>query len=118
MSFFVAFDTMLLVGSFSSLAYGPLDRCSLHFLMQPSLSSTPVALSLSAGRMMTFSFCWRDFKDLNCFLVMFLSGGFTLGMTELRSARMVSASSVVIPANVVSIFATKSIVSRAAGMTE
>ena len=33
MSFFVTFDTMLLVGSFFSLVYGPLVRCSLHFMM-------------------------------------------------------------------------------------
>ena len=67
---------------------------------------------------MMFSFCWRDFKDVDCFLVMFLLGGFALRMIELRSARMVSASSVVIPVNVVSTLATKSIVGRAAGVTE
>ena len=39
-------------------------------------------------------------------------------MIELRSAQMVSASSVVIPVNVVSILATRSIVGRAAGVTE
>ena len=39
-------------------------------------------------------------------------------MIELRSARMVSASSVVIPVNVVSMLATKSVVGRAAGVTE
>ena len=53
--------------------------------------------------------------------MMFLLGGFALRMTELRSARMVSASSVssvVIPVNVVSILAIKSIVGRAAGVTE
>ena len=77
-----------------------------------------MALPLSAGRMMMFSFCWRDFKDVDCFLVMFLSGGFALQMIELRSALMVSASSVVIPVDVVSILATKSIVGRAAGVTE
>ena len=33
MSFFVTVDTMLQVGSFFSLVYGPLVRCSLHFLM-------------------------------------------------------------------------------------
>ena len=77
-----------------------------------------MALPLSAGKMMMFSFCWRDFKDDDCFLVMFLLGGFALRMIELRSARMVSASSVVIPANVVSILATKSIVGRAAVVTE
>ena len=49
---------------------------------------------------------------------MFLLGGFALWMTELRSARIVSASAVVTPVNVVSILATKSIVSRAAGVTE
>ena len=93
MSFFVTFDTMLLVGSFFSLVYGPLVSCSLHFLMKSSLSSATVALLLSAGRMMMFLFCWRDFKDADCFLVMFLVGGFALWMIELRSARMVSASS-------------------------
>ena len=67
---------------------------------------------------MTFSFCWRDFKDVDCFLVMFLLGGFALQMIELRSARMVSAGSVVIPVNVVSILVTKSIVGIAAGVTE
>ena len=118
MSSFVTFDTMLLVGSFFSLVYGPLVRRSLHFLMYSSLSSTTVALPLSAGRMMMFSFCWRDFNDVDCFLVMFLLGGFALGVIELRSARTVSASSVVIPVNVVSILATKSIVGRAAGVTE
>ena len=92
---------MLLVGSFFSLMYGPLLRCLLHFLMQSSLSSTIVALPLSASRMMMFSFCWRDFKDVDCFLVMFLLGGFALRMIELRSARMVSASSVAILVNVV-----------------
>ena len=56
MSFFVTFDTMLLVGSFFSLMYGRLVRCSLHFLMQSSLSSTTVALPLSAGKMMMFHF--------------------------------------------------------------
>ena len=61
-----------------------------------------MALPLSAGRMM-FSFCGRDFKDVHCFPVMFLSGGFALRMTELRSVWMVSAFSVVIPVNVVSI---------------
>ena len=65
-----------------------------------------------------FSFCWRDFKDVDCFLVMFLLGGFALRMIALRSARMVSASSVVIPVNVVSILAIRSIVGRAAGVTE
>ena len=39
-------------------------------------------------------------------------------MIELRSARIVSASSVVIPVNVVSVLVTKSIVGRAAGATE
>ena len=66
-----------------------------------------MALPLSAGRMMMFSFCWRGFKDVDCFLVMFLLGGFALRMIELRSVRMVSASSVFIPANVVSILAIK-----------
>ena len=33
MSLFVTFDTMLLIGSFFSLVYGLLVRCSLHFLM-------------------------------------------------------------------------------------
>ena len=33
MSFFVTFDTILLAGSFFNLVYGPLVRCSLHFLM-------------------------------------------------------------------------------------
>ena len=108
MTFFVTFDTMPLVGSFFSLVYCPLVRCSLHFLMLSSLSSTTVALPLSAGSMMMFSFCWRDFKDVDCFLVMFLLGGFALRMIELRSARMVSASSVVIPVNIVSILATRS----------
>ena len=65
---------------------------------------------------MMFSFCWRDFKDVDCFLVMFLLGGFAVRMIELRSSRMVSASSVVIPVNVV--LAIKSIVGRAAGVTE
>ena len=41
---------------------------------------------------------------------MFLLGGFALQMIELRSAWIVSASSVVIPVNVVSILAIKSIV--------
>ena len=79
-----------------------------------------MALPLSAGRIMMLSFCWRDFKDVDCFLVMFPSGGSALQMIELRSARMVSAPSVVIPVNVVSILATKSrsIVGRAAGATE
>ena len=49
---------------------------------------------------------------------MFLFGGFALRMIELKSARMVSASSVVIPVNVVSILASKSNVGRAAGVTE
>ena len=49
---------------------------------------------------------------------MFLLGGFALRMIELRSARIVSASSVVIPVNVVSILAIKSIVGRAGGVTE
>ena len=114
MSFFVTFDTMILVGFFFSLVYGPLVRWSLHFLM----SSTTVYLLLSVGRMMMFSFCWRDFKDVHCFLVMFLSSGFALRMIELKSARMVSASSVVIPVNVASILATKPIVGRVAGVTE
>ena len=39
-------------------------------------------------------------------------------MIELSSARMVSASSFVIPVNVVSILATKSIVGRVAGVIE
>ena len=39
-------------------------------------------------------------------------------MIELRSARMVSASSVVIPINVVSILAIKSTVGRVAGVIE
>ena len=73
-----------------------------------------MAVPLSAGRMMMFAFCWRDFRDVDCFLVMFLSGGFALRMIELRSARMVSASSVVIPVNVVSVLAIKSIAGRAA----
>ena len=73
---------MLVVGSFFNLVYGPLVRCSLHFLMQSSLSSTTMALPVSAGRMMMFSFCWRDFKDVDCFLVMFLLGGFALWMIE------------------------------------
>ena len=30
-----------------------------------------MALPLSAGRVMMFSICWRDFKDVDCFLVMF-----------------------------------------------
>ena len=77
-----------------------------------------MALPLSAGRMMMFSFCWRDFKDVDCFLVMFLLGGFALWMIELRSAQIVSGSSVVISINVVSILATKSIVGRAACVTE
>ena len=67
---------------------------------------------------MMFSFCWRDFKDVDCFLVMFLLGGFALRIIELRSAQMVSASSVVIPVNVGSILAIKSIVGRVAGVTE
>ena len=67
-SFFVTFDTMLQVGSFFSLVYGPLLRCSLYFLMQSSLSSTTMAIPLSAGRMMMFSFCWRDFRMLTAFL--------------------------------------------------
>ena len=50
--------------------------------------------------------------------MMFLLGGFALQMIELRSAQMVSASSVVIHVNVVSILAIKSIVGRAAGVTE
>ena len=50
--------------------------------------------------------------------MMFLLGGFALQMIELRSARMVSASSVVILVNVVSILVTKSIVSRVAGVIE
>ena len=50
--------------------------------------------------------------------MMFLLGGFALRMIQLRSARMVSASSVVIPVNVVSILATRSIVGRAVGVTE
>ena len=78
------------------------------------LSSTTVALPLSASRMTMFSFCWRDFKDVDCFLEMFPLGGFVLWMIELRSAQMVSAFSVVIPVNVVSILATKSIIGRAA----
>ena len=41
---------------------------SLHFLMWSSLSSTTVALPLSAGRLMMFSFYWRDFKNVGCFL--------------------------------------------------
>ena len=77
-----------------------------------------MALPLSAGRMMMFSFCWRDFKDVDCFLVMFLLDGFALRMIQLRSARMVSASSIVIPVNVVSILATKSIVGRVTGVIE
>ena len=68
--------------------------------------------------MMMFSFCWRDFKDVDCFLVMFLLGGFALRMIELRSARMASAYSVVIPVDVVSFLATRSIDGRAAGATE
>ena len=64
-----------------------------------------MVLPLSVGRMMMFSFCWRYFKDVECFLVMW--------MIELRSARMVSASSVVIRVNIVSILATRSIVGRA-----
>ena len=48
---------------------------------------------------------------------MSLLGGFSLRMIELRPARMVSASSVIIPVNVVSILATRSI-GRAAGVTE
>ena len=36
-----------------------------------------MALPLSSGRMMTFSFCWRDFGDVDCFIVMFLLGGFS-----------------------------------------
>ena len=118
MSFFVTFDTMLLVGSFFSLVYSPLVRCSLHLLMWSSLSSTTVVLPLSAGRMMMFSFWWRDFKDVDCFLVRFLSGGFALRMIELRSDRMVSASSVVIPVNVVSILVNRCIVGRVAGVIE
>ena len=39
-------------------------------------------------------------------------------MIELKSARMLSASSVVILVNVVSNLATKSIVGKAAGVTE
>ena len=77
-----------------------------------------MALPLSAGRIMMFSFCGRDFKDVDCFLVMFLLGGFALRMIELRSAQMVSASSVVIPVNVVFIFAIKSTVGRVAGVIE
>ena len=50
--------------------------------------------------------------------MVFLLGGFVLRMIELRSARIVSASSVVIPVNVVSILATKSIVGRVAGVIE
>ena len=65
-----------------------------------------------------FSFCWRGFKDVDCFIVIFLLGSFALRMIELRYARMVSASSVVIPVNVVSILATKSIVGRVAGVIE
>ena len=120
MSFFVILDTMLLVGLFFSLVYGPRVRCSLHFLMWSFLSSTTVALPLSAGRMMIFSFCQRNFKfkDVDCFLVMFLLGGFALQMIELRSAQMVSASFVVIPVNAVSISVTRCIVGRAAGVTE
>ena len=49
---------------------------------------------------------------------MFLLGGFALRLIKLRSARIKSASSVVIPVKVVSILATKSIVVRAAGVTE
>ena len=44
--------------------------------------------------------------------------GFALRMIELRSARMVSAASVVIPVDVVSILATKSTVGRIAGVIE
>ena len=79
---------MLLLGSFLALMYGPLMRRSLHFLMWSSLSSTTVALPLSTGRMMMFSFYGRDFKDVDCFLVMLLSDGFALRMLELRSARV------------------------------
>ena len=68
MSFFVTFDTMLLVGSFFNLVYGPLVRCSLHFLMQSSLSSTTVALPLSAGRMMMFHFVGGTLRMLIVFL--------------------------------------------------
>ena len=67
---------------------------------------------------MMFSVCWRDFKDVNCFLVMFLLGGSALRMIELRSAGMLSASSVVSPVNVVPILAIKYIAGRAAGVTE
>ena len=62
MSFFVTFDTMPLVGSFFSLVYGPLVRLSLQFLMWSSLSSTTVALPLSAGSMMIFSFVGGTLK--------------------------------------------------------
>ena len=74
-SLFVALDTMLLVGSFFRFLYGPLVKCLLHFccglLCQVQCS---VALPLSAGRMMMFSFRWGrgggrgDFKDVDCFL--------------------------------------------------
>ena len=64
---------------------------------------------------MMCSFCWSDFKGVDCFLLMFVLGGFALRMIELRSAQMVSASSVVIPVNVVSILAINSIVGRATG---
>ena len=53
-----------------------------------------MALLLPAGRITMFSFCWRDFKDVEYFLAMFLFGGFALRMIELRSVLMVSASSV------------------------
>ena len=49
---------------------------------------------------------------------MFLLGGFSLQIIVQRSARMVSASSAVIPVNVVSILGTKSIVGRTDGVTE
>ena len=49
---------------------------------------------------------------------MFLLGRSALRMIELRSPRMVSASSVIIPVNVLSILATKYIVGRTAGVTE
>ena len=49
---------------------------------------------------------------------MFLLGGFALRVIELRSARMVSPSSVVIPVNIVSLLATKSIVGRVTGVIE
>ena len=64
------------------------------------------------------SLCCKDFSAAILFLMQFGSGACVLLMIELRSAWMVSTSSVDLPAKTVSVLATRSTVGIVVGVSE